>query len=315
VKILLATGLVVALAAIAGVAASAAGPPPCFGAASRDPKHPCSNPALALAVTPLPDQVNQEPGVGCKTVTKDDEPGVCAFGAPKSKAKRTFALIGDSHVYHWRATLDVIGRLKKWRGLSIMQGGCYFSEAARSFGAGAKGPCTEWYESVLVYLAHHPEVSTIFVTQNAGTPVTPKPGKTSQQTKVAGFQSTWRKHLPKTIKHIVVIRDNPKSTPDAINCVKDAIAAGITTPPGPACAIAHRDGVLRDAAATAAKRLHSSRYQTIDLTHYFCSSQKCFPVIAGVLVNRDSFGHITLTFARTLVPYFLRKLRVLMTRW
>ncbi|MDX6691501.1 MAG: hypothetical protein QOG15_2958 [Solirubrobacteraceae bacterium] len=306
-KILLTTGVVLMLAALAGVASSAAGPPPCFGAASRDPKHPCANPELALQVIPRPDQIDQEPGVSCKQINKADEPAVCEFGAARSKAKRTFALIGDSHVYHWRATLDVIGNVKRWRGLSIMQGGCYFSEAA--------GPCVEWYESVLLYLRRHPEVSTIFVTQNAGTPVQPRPGETAQQTKIAAFQRTWTTRLPKTIRHVVVIRDNPKSTPDAINCVKDAVAAGVTTPPGPACAIARKDGLFRDGAATAAKRLHSSRYQTIDLTHFFCSSTQCFPVIAGVLVNRDSFGHITLTFARTLVPYFLRKLRVLMRRW
>lgn len=315
VKILLATGVVVALAAIASIAASAAGPPPCYGAASRDPKHPCTNAALALAVTPLPDEVDQEPGVDCRTVPHQDFPYVCALGVPESKAKRHFAVIGDSHVYHWRGPLEIVAKLKSWRGFSLMQGGCYFSDAVKHFGAGAVTPCEEWYRAVLVWFKQHPEVSTVFVTQNADTPVTPAPGKTSQQTKVAGFQRTWTKALPKTVKHIVVIRDNPKSTPDAINCVRDALAAGVTTPPGPACAVPRHVAVRRDTAATAAKRLRSSRYQTIDLTHYFCSPTQCFPVIAGVLVNRDSFGHITLTFARTLTPFFLRKLRGLMRRW
>lgn len=308
-KILLATGAFVALASIMSAApAAAAG---CVGAASRDPKHPCTNPTLS--VFPSPAKVDSEPGTPCPRIKKQVDPTVCTFGARASRARDHFAIVGDSHVSHWRAALDVIGKVKRWQGFSMLAPACYFSEAVKQFPEGPRESCTAWYRSVLAWLADHPEVSTLFVTQNASTPIVAKPGQTARAVKVAGFQRTW-KNLPKTVKHIVVIRDNPKSTPDAINCVRDVAAAG-TQPAGLACAVPRRVGIQLDTAAIAAKRLRSRRYQVIDLTHYFCSTQQCFPAIGGILVNRDSFGHITQSYTRTLAPYMLRKLRGLMKFW
>lgn len=310
-KILLATGAVIALASIMSTGIAAAGAPPCVGAASRDPKHPCTNPTLS--VFPTLATVDSEPGTACPRVEKQVDPLVCTFGAPASKARDHFAIVGDSHVAHWRAALDPIGKIKRWQGFSMLAPACYFSEAVKQFPDGPRESCTAWYRSVLAWLRDHPDVSTLFVTQNATTPLVLKPGQTTSRVKVAGFQRTW-KMLPKTVKHVIVIRDNPKSTPDAINCVRDVAAAG-TQPAGLACAVPRRVAIHRDTAVVAAKRLHSRRYRYIDLTHYYCSSQQCFPVIGGILVNRDSFGHITQSYTRSLTPYMLRKLRGLMKRW
>ncbi|MGH2840962.1 MAG: SGNH hydrolase domain-containing protein [Solirubrobacteraceae bacterium] len=310
VKILLATAVALALAAIGGVATAAAAAPECFGAAARDPRHPCTNPTLA--VTPAPEAVDDERGVGCYKGGVSG-PATCRFGAPKRKAKRHFAVVGDSHVYHWRAALAGIGKVKRWHGTSLTMGGCFFSAAAKYMYPGAREPCTEWYRSVLEWFRDHHEVSTVFVTQNADTPILPPAGKTSGAIKVAGFQRAWRA-LPKTVKQIVVIRDNPKASATSLACVGSVIAAG-NEAPGPACPTPRWFGLRRDMAVVAAKALRSKRYQHVDLTHYFCSSRDCWPVIGGVLVNTDQWGHLTLTYSRTLAPYMLRKLRPLMRSW
>jgi hypothetical protein len=52
----------------------------------------------------------------------------------------------------------------------------------------------------------------------------------------------------------------------------------------------------------------------IDLTRFTCSSRLCFPVVGGVLVDRDA-THMTRAFASTLGPYLLRRLDALMRGW
>src|SRR4051794_8568611 len=85
----------------------------CFGAASRDPEHPCSNPALKLRVVPKPASAQNRPNAPC-TLTATKPMNVCDFGVPRSKATDTIALVGDSHASHWRAALAVVARDKGW---------------------------------------------------------------------------------------------------------------------------------------------------------------------------------------------------------
>ena len=91
--------------------------PSCFGAAARDPEHPCVNPDLRLSVVPSPDDAQIEPSAPCKPVGKN--PDVCAFGARDSRAVKRIALLGDSHAVHWRAPLDVIARRHRWHALTL----------------------------------------------------------------------------------------------------------------------------------------------------------------------------------------------------
>ena len=62
--------------------------------------------------------------------------------------------------------------------------------------------------------------------------------------------------------------------------------------------------LVRDAAFDAAKR-RPPRVRAVDLTRYFCDRRRCFPVIGGALVYKDS-THITATFGVTLGVYLRR---------
>lgn len=308
-SIALAAG-VVALAMIAGGGDAMAAQATCFGAAARDPKKPCSNPTTS--VSPAPDGVDLEPGVFCRPPAAAPPAG-CRFGAPPAKAKRRFVVVGDSHVYQWRATLDIVGKVLGWQGTSIWTGACYFSDAVKHFNVALRGYCTTWYRSVVAWFRDHPEIDTVFVAQLADTSVDAPPGQTASQIKTTGFQRAWRA-LPKSVKHVVVLRDSPKTAPDTLDCVRRVMAVA-NEQAGLACRFPRTVGLKRDSAVVAAKRLRSKRYQHIDLTHYFCDSKYCYPVVGSVLVNRDPWGHVTQTYSRTLAPYVLRRLRRLMTRW
>ncbi len=309
-RIALVAAVVLASLVPSGTAA-AAGRPDCFGAAARDPRNPCSNPTLS--VTPLPGQEDLDPGSSCKPIREKLLIDNCAFGYSGPRPAGHVALVGDSHSYHWRAALNVVADVMHWRASSIVVGGCIFSAAAARMFEGPRAPCVATYRAVQAWFRDHPEVSTMFVSQNAATPLDLGPGESELAVKVAGFRRAWRA-LPRTVEHIVVIRDNPASTQETVGCVTRVIAEG-TEQAGVACP-AKRSTVLKaDRAVQAVRSLHSERYAAVDLTEFFCDRRNCYPVVGGALTNTDIFGHMSVTYMSTLGPYVLRKMRTLMATW
>lgn len=279
--------------------------PACFGAAARDPRRPCVNPARTIYPNGSDPYALDEGAAGCH----EDETRACAFGAQPALAKGRFAVVGDSHVFHWRAALSTIARAYSWRGYSHSAGGCFFSEAVDRF----LPSCGDWYRSTAAWFTAHPEVSTVFVTANADTPVAVGPGETSRDVKIDGFKRAFQA-LPKTVRQIVVLRDTPASTQATFDCFAPVLTAG-TQRVGAACALAREVGLREDMAVLAARQLGSKRYAVIDMTRYFCGARSCYPVIGGVLVNADIWGHIIVSYMRTVGPYLLREFRRLSAGW
>ena len=311
-------GAFVAAAVIAVAAVVWAGPfasanpanPDCFGAAAHVPGHACPNPALS--VYPAEGSLASFPyTTDCKLLHEDPAP-VCTFGVSAARARAHIALIGDSHALHWRAALEVAADRIHWRGYSLTTAGCIFSAANRYLPEGFREDCDPWYRSATAWFRHHPEVSTVFVSQYAPTPLVPPAGQSYGVTKVSGFERTWRA-LPKTVKHVIVIRDTPATTDAARSCVRTVLAAG-TRAPGPACKVPRSSALRWDTAVTAVASLHSPRYESVDMTDFFCDRSDCEPVIGGVRVYSDN-DHITAAYSRTLAPYLLRKVRALMATW
>jgi hypothetical protein len=279
--------------------------PACFGAAARDPLRPCVNPTLAIY--PSSDDPHAlDPGAaGCQ----DDPVGACVFGTAPQEAKGHFAIVGDSHVLHWRGALNVVARTYSLRGYSHSTGGCFFSPAVYLFLEG----CRDWYQSTANWFAAHPEVTTAFVTANADTPVAAQDAAASRQIKIDGFKRAFQ-DLPKSVKHVIVLRDTPMSSQPTLDCVvreRDAGNAHV----GEVCALERSVALREDLAAVAARELKSDRYGVIDLTRYFCGPAQCYPVIGGVLANGDVWGHMTVSYMRTVGPYLLRAYRRLRAHW
>lgn len=296
---MLAAAAIAVAAALAGAPAATAAPR-CFGAAAMDRLHRCSNPTRS--VVPRPDDVGRERRVACRPTRRNEE--ICTFGTRAARARRTIALVGDSHALQWRPALDVVARSKRWRAFSVTTAGCFFSAATASLPVGLREPCSEWYRSTLAWLRRHPEISTVFVSQRTATPVAPSGGRSELEVKIAGFRRAWRS-LPRTVRRVIVIRDTPVTTEAALDCVRQTLPAGGELP-GVACRVPRAPAMSRDPAVLAVRRYAAGRYRHVDLTSYFCSRRNCFPVIGGVLVHRD-VDHITRTYSRTLGPYLTRK--------
>ena len=274
----------------------------CFGAASRDPRHPCVNPKLRTAIVPPPQDAIFSQNSPCTPLSFEGVLGPCEFGVPATRAKDTVALVGDSHASHWRAALEYVAQHKRWRGISMTRSGCPFEQATTKLAPAKVAECLQWNQQVPKWFAQHPKVHTAFVVAHfAGDVVVPK-GMTELETKVAGFTAAWSA-LPASVKHIVVIRDTPIVGFQTNECVRQAKAKKRNA--GSVCAVKRSVALRQDAAVVAARRLHSPRITVIDMSHFLCSAKRCFPVIGGALVYKDD-QHMTDVFATTLGPYLLR---------
>jgi peptidoglycan/LPS O-acetylase OafA/YrhL len=279
----------------------------CLGAAARDPENqPCVNPKLKLLVTPTPAALTGSYAkalalTSCPSLGERLDGGrrVCNFGVPPSRAKRHVALIGDSHAGRWRAALSIIARERDWRITSTSLVGCPDNIKMPAKDVAQAEKCERWRNSVPRWLAAQPEVDTVLIAQ-----LTPKFDPKTFDSYVAGYQETWRM-FPPTVKHLIVLRDNPKAPKGTLDCIERAI--GDRRSAGPACALP-RSEVLDsypDIAAVAARRLNRPNVGVADLTEFYCDKKLCYPVIGGLLVTSDT-SHLTPAFSSTLAPYLLR---------
>ena len=290
--------LLVAVALLAPVGASAA-TPRCYGAAARDPFKPCFNPRLSLRVTPSPGKALLTPNAPCNRLQIRDLVRACWFGARKRDGKVTVAVVGDSHASAWRAALRPLAIDRKWRGISNTHTSCAFSRVVSPGRTKANArECKTWNDETIAWFETHPEITTVFVV-NA---VIPRPGF---ETQVQGYRRAWLA-LPHTVRHIIVVRDNPRMQADTPPCIEQAMRAKQAA--GPACARRRATSLSPDPAVSAARRMHSKRIRAIDLSPFFCDATRCEPVIGGVLVYKD-LTHITRAYGATLAPYVLRELR------
>jgi hypothetical protein len=294
--------LVLALAAAALLwPAAAQAAPRCYGAASRDAAHPCRNATLRYRVDPKPSLASRQRGAACTRQKPDGLAEPCAFGASAKRARASFALIGDSHAAHWRTGLAAVAEAKRWRGYALTRNSCPFSTAGRPLPAAQAQQCARWKHDVAHWLARHPTVRTVYVAQEVSdvdTAGAPNPFAAATQS----YVDEW-KTLPASVKRVVVIRDTPTARADVLSCVSHAAAAHHV--PGTECAQPIIVALQQDPAVAAAAQEHSARFQSIDLTSFFCDGTSCFPVVGGVLVYLDQ-NHLTPLYVSTLAPYLRR---------
>jgi hypothetical protein len=275
---------------------------PCFGAAARNPNVHCSNPSLDRTVFPTPSDALLEPNAPCNPTGRSNLLFPCSFGARRSPTSETAALIGDSHASHWRAAVDVVAQARGWPAISITRSGCPFIKAKVVIPADQSKTCQRWNREVLDWLTRHAEVSTVFLSERAGAQYVHKRGASNFQTAVTGHLKLWRA-LPPSVKNIFVIRDTPRQTAAATDCVRRAIAhrqrAGVI------CARRRSKALHHDPQVTAAHRTKSKRVHVLDMTNFFCDDAHCYPVVGGALVHKDT-NHITAIFAKTLGRFMLR---------
>jgi hypothetical protein len=296
---------------LAATPAAAAAPDPitqrpCFGAASRDSAKPCADPSLRGRIFPAPADAVLEPNAPCLPSGRTELLYPCNFGVRPvvyGGLGATIALVGDSHASHWRGAVEVVATAKRQPAISIARSRCPFIDATVALPHQDRIACRSWNRELKAYLHSHGEITTLFVSARSSATFVRAPGRSNFATQVRGHMSLWRS-LPDTIRHIVVLRDTPRSSAASALCVQRQHAAGRAAS-YPRCARPRAEALRTDAAVVAALRMRSPRVHAIDLSSFFCNARLCFPVIGGAAVYKD-VDHMTAVYARSLGPYLLR---------
>ena len=275
----------------------------CFGAASRDRRHRCTNGELRRAVVPTPDEAVVSQNSPCTPIEIDKLVSPCEFGLPAADAKATVALIGDSHASHWRSALEHVSQRKRWSGVSITRSGCPLTRVSPKLEPESRRQeCLRWNRQVPRWLERHPQISTIFVVAHAALEIVDRDDRNPLDAKVDGFLGAW-KALPKSVTRIIVIRDTPSISLNAFECVDRKLRKRRDA--GRECSVSRRRALDTDPAVIAAHRLNTKRVRVIDMSRYFCGEKRCYPVVGGALVYKDD-QHMTEVFGTTLGPFLQR---------
>ena len=227
----------------------------------------------------------------------------CAFGFTGAGPRGTVALVGDSHAEHWRAALEVVAQVKRWRGISITRPGCPFSVQIPISPTLGPAACAAQHAGTITWLRAHPDVHTLFVSDWAEPPGGPQGGTGGYGGGAASFGAMLDR-LPASVRHVYVLRDIPATTLSSTACIQRRLRHHRAI--GAACA-SPRTTVLRPDPGAAAAAARRPRARVIDLTRLFCDATRCYPVIGGVYVHKDD-NHMNAVLAATLGPFVLRAL-------
>lgn len=273
---------------------------PCYAAAARDPLNPCSNPDLLYAAVPSPSEAVLMPNSPCRPVRvrRGAVLRPCEFGVSDERRTATVALLGDSHAASWRATLEVVAQAKRWRGFSITRSACPFSTHIRTRPQYGPVGCRRLHRETIAWLREHRWVTTIFVSSWA----LPHIGPTTAYGGDAAAFGAMLDRVPRSVRRIYVLRDNPVTSEDAPACVDAARDRHL--PLADVCPV-RRSGALTPDPLAVAARSRRPRVRVVDLTRFFCGPRYCMPVIGGAYVYKDD-NHMNAVYATSLGPFVLR---------
>jgi hypothetical protein len=242
---------------------------------------------------------------GCHVYYDSEVRRDCVFGDPNGSV--TVALWGDSHAAQWFVALDSIAKQRKWRLLSLTQGGCPFLdvETYNRTDDSIFRHCQPWRESVREYLREQ-DVAIVFMSQYYGIL------ESSTQAPITAAQ--WQEKLPALLSGIkadgiqpVVIADTPDPPDSVPSCVSaNRLNIGVCAPDPNDPDYGELDSVTRSITRQAKVGL-------IEPRKWLCTATACPVVVGDILVYRDSH-HVSNTFMDWLTPVVRQLLSTLRSR-
>ena len=234
------------------------------------------------------------------------QPSPCLYGDADSAFR--VALVGDSHANQWLPALRGIADANNWRLESYVRQACPFLNRGIARENRPQPECLDWNQSVLQALTGERKPNllvvshTIYVVLENGEPVE---NRVVADRFTEAMRTTWREVTAAKVP-VAVIRDTPYQSMDIPECVT-ANPRKLTRCTSP------RDVALATGAANPMLRavVDQPRVHLIDLTDSICPTERCAPVIGGVLIYRDS-SHLTATYVTTLAPRLNDALRRLL---
>jgi peptidoglycan/LPS O-acetylase OafA/YrhL len=240
---------------------------------------------------------------GCLVKLEDTESGGCVYGNPDSKT--TVVLFGDSLAMQYFPALEALAERHDWRLVGLTKAGCspaaipvFNHRLEREY-----RECEVWRERTLRRVEQEEQPQLIVVSGRVTTPPMrggeQLEGREAAEVTQEGYVETLER-LRDTGAKLAVIKDLPASPRNVPDCVSDNTnrLAACTFEPD----VAHGD---RSADKLAADRVRGTL--VVEPSRVVCPQGICRSVIGDALVFRD-YDHLTPTFARTLAPFFERRL-------
>ena len=226
----------------------------------------------------------------------------CVYGDRGSKV--TMVLFGDSHAMQLFPALETVAQRRGWRLVQLTKAGCP-PAAVRVVSPLSRREypqCKRWQAHALGRIeAEHPAIvvaagSAHHQIFSGGS----KLGGRAAARKLAEGQLPMLRRLRAIAKKVVVVSDPPRPRIDVPDCVSESLHELRK------CAFPREPAVAKAQLVSAAAR-RVRGVLVLDPTDQYCLADLCPGVIGNVLVYRNS-GHVTATFARTLAPWFGRRL-------
>ena len=280
--------LVVTLGAIVPVsnATPAEAKPPagadrCLGAAARDTSLGCPAVQGDFIVPAVAAVTNDTAGAFDCWIAEGEPMRTCTYGKGSVKV----ALLGDSHAAMLLPGLRTQVAKYNWKLDSYVGWGCQWIRT------GTGSTCDAAMKNIQTRLETGPKYDFVIVTAARQKTAKDKDWVSRM------YAEAWKPVAARGTK-IIVIADNPGVTDTALACVRrvnfSVLHHGCGTPVGKA--YGETDALIKAAGLVPGAKL-------VDLRQYFCDTKRCPAVIGNVITYRDTVGHITGTFSRTLGPY------------
>jgi peptidoglycan/LPS O-acetylase OafA/YrhL len=217
---------------------------------------------------------------------------VCTFGNPAGSVR--MALLGNSHAGHWQPALASIAADHGWRLDTYLASQCYTVDLPLELGSDrATRNCRTWNRWAVRAVTRGDYDLVVMSDRTFQQIVGVKPADKRAVAQRA-YADTLRT-ITASGTPVLVLRDVPAARVEVPDCV--------AAHPGEvdACASPENRALEADPLHAAALADTSGLVGSLDLTDRFCRDGRCHVVIGGLIAYFDH-GHITTTFARTLVP-------------
>ena len=250
---------------------------------------PAVEPQLTPSLVGAPDDWSYHNGTwNCGPLQRGDvEMQYCTIPPPGDEpAERTIAVIGDSHIQQYIASLMPVAAQRNWEIVALFRGACPFSTVSES-DPGDEG-CIAFNAAAAEEVAElAPDALLTLATRDV------RPGLT--EVTPPGFVEAWSAMNDAGVP-VVAVRDNPRppfSVPDCVSQEgRHAEACGMP-----------RHDVYPTLPPYAALPDVPPNVSFIDTAPAICGPELCRSEVGNVLVYMDD-NHLTATYAETMAPLF-----------
>ena len=245
-------------------------------------------PSLSRVKKDLPAAYSSE----CHLPLVSSTPNPCRLGNPEGRFK--VVLVGDSHAAQWIPVLEDIAKTQNWQLITHTKSSCPLLKTPIVSKKLKYSACLDWGRAVLDQLRASPPDLVLYTQARHG--LFSEKGEPIKDDMAAAIGDVW-KELELSGIAIAAIRDTPRMPFQAAECLSIR-----------GHCVAERKNVLDENDPVVVAAAVNRAVPLIDMTDGICTATQCPAVIGNVVVWRDS-NHLTVTYVRTLAPFFLARLQ------